>query len=219
MKIVTVALRQLCEYYPASPGRKKVVPRDRVLLSTNNGLETARVISEIKSSAKEEMDMKVIRKLNKNDYHVLKENRKKVNEVRPKIIKEISRKNLSMSVTKINYTYDRKKLYIYYTAETRVDFRALIRVLGRKLKVRIQMVQIGVRDEVSLMGGIGLCGREVCCSKFLKGLESVNLEMARKQNISINPENITGCCGRLLCCLRFENQMYSNDKNDNNKSN
>ncbi|MGM0441216.1 MAG: PSP1 domain-containing protein [Elusimicrobiota bacterium] len=213
MKIVTVALRKLCEYYPAEPGRKKVSPGASVLLSTDNGLETGRVISKTKDIEKDKVSKKIIRKLNKNDYGVLKENRKKAEQARPKIRREIERQNLNMKVTKINYTYDRQKLYIYYTAESRVDFRELIRVLGRKLKVRIQMVQIGVRDEVSLMGGIGLCGREVCCSKFLKDIKSVNLDMARKQNLSINPENITGCCGRLLCCLRFENQIYEKEGN------
>lgn len=211
MEIVTIALRKLCEFYPADPGRKDVYPGDRVLVSTDNGLETGRVMSKEKESGDKEVSKKIIRKLNENDYGVLKENKEQAKQVRPEIIREIERQELNMDVTKINYTYDRQKLYIYYTAESRVDFRELIRVLGRKLKVRIQMVQIGVRDEVAIMGGIGLCGREVCCAKFLRELESVNLDLARNQNLSINPDNITGCCGRLLCCLRFENKMYNKE--------
>ena len=113
-----------------------------------------------------------------------------------------------MRLTKVAYTYDRQKLFIYYTAPERVDFRNLIRKLGTKLKIRVQMVQIGVRDELSIKGAVGICGRRVCCSVFLKGMEAVNIEMARNQQLSLNPENISGCCGRLLCCLRFENHHY-----------
>jgi cell fate regulator YaaT (PSP1 superfamily) len=152
--------------------------------------------------------MKIIRVINENDLNVLRGNEEYIEKITPEIKEVIVKEDLELDLTYICFTYDRQKLYIYYTAETRVDFRNLIRVLGSRYKTRIQMVQIGVRDEVSIIGGMGICGREVCCKSFLGSLESVNVEMARNQCVSINPESVTGCCGRLLCCLRYENDYY-----------
>ncbi|MBN2406807.1 MAG: hypothetical protein JXJ19_03820 [Elusimicrobia bacterium] len=213
MIAVTVELRELKEKSPAVADRVDVRLGDEVLISTENGLEVGKVV-ETEKIAGNNIDNKIIRKLNKNDYQVLKDNRIAAKKIVPQIREEINKENLGMSLTHVAYIYDRQKLFIYYTADSRVDFRKLIRVLGGRLKTRIQMVQIGVRDEMSIAGGVGICGREVCCHQFLKNIETVNIDMARNQCLSINPETIAGNCGRLLCCLRYENCYYEEVKKD-----
>jgi len=214
MIVVGIELRKLKEHHYAKPGRADVKIGDEVLVSTENGLEAAIVIEPEKIIQGKKVDMKVIRLLNDDDRRVLNENVEYSKKVLPDVQKTIRDESLEMKLTGIFYTYDRQKLFIYYTAEKRVDFRKLIRVLGAKLKVRIQMVQIGVRDNSAILGGIGICGRELCCNKFLRNIESVNIDMARNQQISLNPENISGCCGRLLCCLRYENDYYREAKKE-----
>ncbi len=212
METATVELREFREKYRVRPGRSAVRPGDRVLIATRSGLETGTVRSVDKTpegpEKKEAPEMKIIRKLNRDDYRVLEENIKLSEKIRPEVEAEIESSSLNMSLARVSYTYDRQKLFVYYTAPERVDFRDLIKKLGSRLKIRVQMVQIGVRDETALKGGIGLCGRVVCCREFLKAMETVNIDMARNQQLSLNPENISGCCGRLMCCLRFENTYY-----------
>lgn len=113
-----------------------------------------------------------------------------------------------MKLIKVNYTFDNKKLFIYYTSEGRVDFRELLKVLAKEFKKRIQMVQIGVRDEAKIMGGIGVCGRVLCCNSFLRKFESIVVDFIKIQNLSANVEKLMGVCGRLMCCLYYEVEMY-----------
>jgi len=113
-----------------------------------------------------------------------------------------------MKVTEAEWQYDRKKLIIYFTAERRVDFRELVRDLARTFRTRIELRQIGVRDEAALLGGVGRCGRELCCSTWLPELKPVSLQLAKDQRLSLNPAQISGCCGRLMCCLMYEHQTY-----------
>ncbi|MFC2091436.1 stage 0 sporulation family protein [Elusimicrobiota bacterium] len=214
MIAVTVELRELHERHPAKPGRVDVKLGDAVLLSTANGLEAGHVVELEKTVDDKDMEIRIIRILNDDDLRVLKENKKHARKIYPEIEKTIEQEKLNMKLTKIAYTYDRQKLFIYYTADTRVDFRKFIRMLGSRLKVRIQMVQIGVRDNALIVGGMGICGREICCHTFLRNIESVNIEMARNQQVSLNPENISGRCGRLLCCLRYENDCYLKVKDE-----
>ena len=117
-----------------------------------------------------------------------------------------------MKLTCIDYTFDRSKLFLYYTAENRVDFRNLIKDLGHALKTRIQMVQIGVRDETKIMGGLGACGDVLCCARFLKEFSPVSMEMAKEQDIALNIAKISGICGRLMCCLAYEHEVYCQAK-------
>jgi len=208
MIAVVVEMRDLHERFPAKPGRSDVKIGDEVLVSNSSGLETATVVETEKIVDDRKIELNVIRLLNEDDYRVLEENKAYSSKVMPEVTKAINDENLDMKLTYVSYTYDRQKLYVYYTAENRVDFRKFIKTLGAKLKLRIQMVQIGVRDKASIVGGLGICGREICCSKFLRCIKSVNIDMARNQQISLNPENISGCCGRLLCCLRYENDVY-----------
>ena len=120
----------------------------------------------------------------------------------------VSRHGLKMKVTEAEWQFDRKKLIIYFTAERRVDFRELVRDLARTFRTRIELKQIGVRDEAALLGGVGRCGRELCCSTWLTELKPVSLQLAKDQRLSLNPAQISGCCGRLMCCLMYEHQTY-----------
>ena len=120
----------------------------------------------------------------------------------------VARHGLKMKVTEAEWQFDRKKLIIYFTAETRVDFRELVRDLARSFRTRIELRQIGVRDEAALLGGVGRCGRELCCSTWLPELRPVSLQLAKDQSLSLNPAQISGCCGRLMCCLMYEHDSY-----------
>jgi len=120
----------------------------------------------------------------------------------------VERHGLKMKVTEAEWQFDRKKLIIYFTAERRVDFRELVRDLARTFRTRIELKQIGVRDEAALLGGVGRCGRELCCSTWLPELKPVSLQLAKDQRLSLNPAQISGCCGRLMCCLMYEHQTY-----------
>jgi cell fate regulator YaaT (PSP1 superfamily) len=120
----------------------------------------------------------------------------------------IGRHGLKMKVAEAEWQFDRKKLIIYFTAERRVDFRELVRDLARAFRTRIELKQIGVRDEAALLGGVGRCGREICCSTWLPELKPVSLQIAKDQRLSLNPSQISGCCGRLMCCLMYEHQTY-----------
>jgi cell fate regulator YaaT (PSP1 superfamily) len=120
----------------------------------------------------------------------------------------VERHQLRMKVTEAEWQFDRKKLTIYFTADRRVDFRELVRDLARTFRTRIELRQIGVRDESALLGGVGRCGRELCCSTWLPELKPVSLQLAKDQNLSLNPAQISGCCGRLMCCLMYEHETY-----------
>jgi len=120
----------------------------------------------------------------------------------------VARHGLLMKVTEAEWQFDRNKLIVYFTAERRVDFRELVRDLARNFRTRIELRQIGVRDEAALLGGVGRCGRELCCSTWLPELKPVSLQLAKDQRLSLNPAQISGCCGRLMCCLMYEHDMY-----------
>lgn len=122
--------------------------------------------------------------------------------------RHVARHRLKMKVTETEWQFDRKKLIVYFTAERRVDFRALVRDLARAFRTRIELKQIGVRDEAALLGGVGRCGRELCCSTWLPELKPVSLQLAKDQRLSLNPAQISGCCGRLMCCLMYEHDSY-----------
>ncbi len=128
--------------------------------------------------------------------------------VRSETRKLVSKHGLKMKVTEAEWQFDRNKLVIYFTAEKRVDFRQLVRDLARTFRARIELRQIGVRDEAALLGGVGRCGRELCCSTWLPELKPVSLQLAKDQRLSLNPAQISGCCGRLMCCLMYEHRTY-----------
>jgi cell fate regulator YaaT (PSP1 superfamily) len=153
-------------------------------------------------------DKRILRLAEPTEVARLDTLREDENRVRWETTKLVEEHGLKMKVTEAEWQFDRKKLIIYFTAERRVDFRRLVRDLARTFRTRIELRQIGVRDEAALLGGVGRCGRELCCSTWLPELKPVSLQLAKDQRLSLNPAQISGCCGRLMCCLMYEHQTY-----------
>ena len=153
-------------------------------------------------------EKKVLRIARPDDIGKSQTLRKDEDRVRVEARKLVTKHQLSMKVTDAEWQFDRNRLTVYFTAEKRVDFRQLVRALASKFKARIQLKQIGVRDEAALLGGVGRCGRELCCSTWLPELKPVSLQLAKSQGLSLNPSQISGCCGRLMCCLMYEHRTY-----------
>ncbi|MDX1494667.1 MAG: regulatory iron-sulfur-containing complex subunit RicT, partial [Longimicrobiales bacterium] len=153
-------------------------------------------------------DHAVVRHAREDEVSRLADLRKDEERVRTETRKLVTRHGLKMKVTEAEWQFDRNKLIIYFTAEKRVDFRQLVRDLARTFRARIELKQIGVRDEAALLGGVGRCGRELCCSTWLPELKPVSLQLAKDQRLSLNPAQISGCCGRLMCCLMYEHNTY-----------
>jgi len=150
----------------------------------------------------------VVRRATRDDIRVHDENRRAEEDARRKVIERVRTHDLVMKVSDTEWQWDRNKLTIYFTAEKRVDFRALVRDLASLFRTRIELRQIGVRDEAARLSGVGRCGREYCCSSWLTELSPVNLGLAKDQHLSLNPSQISGGCGRLLCCLKYEHEFY-----------
>ena len=195
-----------------------LAPGDRVIVQADRGEDFGQVtalgsIAERKCSssggcATPTPTMRVLRRA---DSEEVRRARYKVDDerrARREARKHAARHRLRMKVTETEWQFDRKKLIIYFTAEKRVDFRALVRDLARSFRTRIELRQIGVRDEAALLGGVGRCGRELCCSTWLPELKPVSLQLAKDQSLSLNPAQISGCCGRLMCCLMYEHDSY-----------
>ncbi len=153
-------------------------------------------------------EMRVLRVAHDSESDQLAELRDDEICVRTETCELVERHELNMKVTEAEWQFDKSKLIIYFTAERRVDFRELVRDLARTFRTRIELRQIGVRDEAALLGGVGRCGRELCCSTWLPALKTVSLQLAKDQSLSLNPAQISGCCGRLMCCLMYEHNTY-----------
>ena len=180
---------------------------DRVIVSTENGLELGIVKSENVES--DSPSVKIIRKATPEDNKIHCENCKRAREILPEIKSEAEKHNLDMKVSFISLSHDKSKITINYTAGGRVDFRELVKTLGAKYKSRIEMRQIGDRDETKKVGALAVCGRETCCKAFLSDFDKISIKMAKNQNIALNPNRINGMCGRLLCCLKYEDEFYA----------
>jgi cell fate regulator YaaT (PSP1 superfamily) len=153
-------------------------------------------------------ERKVVRRARADEVQRRDGLREDENRIRSEARRKVREHGLKMKVTEAEWQFDRKKLTIYFTADRRVDFRELVRDLARTFRTRIELRQIGVRDESALLGGVGRCGRELCCSTWLPELKPVSLQLAKDQNLSLNPAQISGCCGRLMCCLMYEHRSY-----------
>jgi cell fate regulator YaaT (PSP1 superfamily) len=207
--VVGLTARRIKEKIYGETGHLDLVIGDKVLLETEHGQEDAVVCEREKMIEKlKDPVAKVIRKLTTDDKRRLAENEQKNHQSQKVVLGKIEDHELDMKLTTVQYTFDRAKLFIYYTAETRVDFRELIKDLGHILKTRIQMVQIGVRDEAKMIGGLGTCGRMLCCQGFLKDFSSVTIDMAKEQDLSLNTSKLSGLCGRLMCCITYEYDTY-----------
>lgn len=205
------------EYYRAEPGEADL--NGYVIVEADRGEDLGRVtasgaIAERKCSgcstgcAAPVPEQRVIRRARPDEIEAVKSLREDEPRVRRITREKVLQYGLKMKVTEAEWQFDRNKLTIYFTAERRVDFRELVRDLAKTFRTRIELKQIGVRDEAALLGGIGRCGRELCCSTWLRELKPVSLQLAKDQRLSLNPAQISGCCGRLMCCLTYEHESY-----------
>ncbi|GBD98166.1 hypothetical protein BMS3Abin07_00174 [bacterium BMS3Abin07] len=178
---------------------------DSVVVESSFGMTIGRVVTDRMPAADEERELKkVIRKTTDNDVKKEEDNQEFAVEGRAFCLERIHARGLPMKLVSTEVTLDRKRIVFYFTADGRIDFRELVKDLAAKFKTRIEMRQIGVRDETKLIGGIGLCGREVCCRTFLTGFAPVSIRMAKKQELVLNANKLSGICGRLMCCLAYE---------------
>ena len=184
---------------------------DYVIVEADRGMDYGEVLSEAEMVLDKDMEgplRKIIRKTNPWDHRQIEKNKKKVKELMDACSKKIAAYKLPMKLVGAEYSFDRSKIIFYFTAEERVDFRELVKELANAFRARIELKQIGVRDEARMLGGFGPCGRELCCAKFLKDFDTVTIKMAKDQNLSLNPAKISGLCGRLMCCLSYESKTY-----------
>ena len=189
----------------------------RVIVNVDGFLE----IGIVKNKTESELTDKVefVRLATREDYLSLCKNCRDAKLVLPEVKREAERLNLDMKIGFVAYNLDKTKLTVNYTAEGRIDFRELVKTLGAKYKIRIEMKQIGYRDETKLIGALGVCGRETCCKSFLSDFDKVSIKMAKNQGIALNPSRINGMCGRLLCCLKYEDEYYTEQQKKMPKTN
>lgn len=210
IKIAGVRFKRTGKIYYFDPVDIDIKTRDYVIVETIRGLEFGRV--EIVKEIDEEIikgELKpVIRLATEEDKNINVENRNKAKEAIIICEQKVEEHGLDMKLISCEYTFDRSKLLFYFTADGRVDFRELVRDLAAIFKTRIELRQIGVRDEAKYVGGLGCCGRATCCSTFLSEFSPVSIKMAKDQNLSLNPAKISGICGRLMCCLNYEQSTY-----------
>ncbi len=211
VNVVGVKFKTAGKIYYFDPGNLDVKIGDNVIVETARGMEFGTVNmtekqvhpSEIVSPLK-----KVIRIADERDHKRHEDNVRKKERALQLCQEKIDKHKLEMKLIDVEYTFDNSKIIFYFTADGRVDFRELVKDLAGVFKMRIELRQIGVRDEAKMMGGIGTCGRSLCCHSWLSDFEPVSIKMAKVQNLSLNPTKISGICGRLMCCLKYENEVY-----------
>lgn len=209
MEIVQIKLRDSSNVSWYKINNLTVKTGDCVIIEAERGIDYGEVNSEIIQEEQVNGAVRsVVRIAMAGDLKQIEENRNKAKESFGICLEKIAAHKLNMKLVSSEYSFDRSKILFYFTAESRIDFRELVKDLARIFKARIEMRQIGVRDEAKLFGGFGPCGRELCCSKFLKDFEPVTIKMAKEQGLPLNPPKISGLCGRLMCCLSYEYQCY-----------
>lgn len=209
--MVGVRFRRAGKIYYFDPGNLELSLLQDVIVETSRGLEFGEIVQDIKEVADEEIvpPLRLVRRVaTDGDYRQVEENREKEKEAAKICQEKIEKHKLEMKLVDVEYTFDHNKIIFYFTAEGRVDFRELVRDLAAVFRTRIELRQIGVRDEAKIVGGLGPCGRSLCCATFLGDFGSVSIRMAKEQNLSLNPTKISGICGRLMCCLRYEADHY-----------
>ncbi len=210
-KIVGVKFKSVGKIYFFDPQQIYLRVGDNVIVETARGMEFGMVASKVRMADESELKhpvKPVLRKATKEDEKTHQRNLEKAEEAIEICQRQIDKNKLDMKLTRAEYTFDASKIIFYFTADGRIDFRELVKDLAGIFKIRIELRQIGVRDEAKLMGGIGCCGRELCCHKWLGEFEPVSIKMAKEQGLSLNPGKISGICGRLLCCLQYEHECY-----------
>ena len=210
-RIIGVRFKRLGKIYFFDPKWLEVKKGEKVVVETTQGEEIAEVVVPNRMIEEEKLTSplkKVLRLASSRDLKHAEECRKKEKEAFELCNKKIKEHKLEMTLTDVEYKFDNSKILFYFTADGRIDFRDLVKDLAAVYKTRIELRQIGVRDEVKRIGGNGVCGRELCCCSFLNDFETVSIKMAKEQNISLNPSKISGNCGRLMCCLKYEQEAY-----------
>lgn len=210
-KIIGVRFRKTGKIYYFSPGELEIEKGQHVIVETVRGIEYGAVVLGIREVPDEELTTPlkgVIRVATEEDDKTEMENRDKEKEAYNVCIEKIQKHNLDMKLIDAEYTFDNNKVLFYFTADGRIDFRELVKDLASVFKTRIELRQIGVRDETKIVGGYSICGRPLCCSTYLSDFIPVSIKMAKEQNLSLNPTKISGVCGRLMCCLKNEEETY-----------
>ena len=211
IKVIGVRFRQAGKIYNFSPADFQVKVGDHVIVETERGIEYGSVVQGIREVADDKVIMplkSVIRIATEEDDKKAIENNEKEKKAF-KICKEkIAKHGLEMKLIETEYTFDNNKVLFYFTADGRIDFRELVKDLASVFKTRIELRQVGVRDETKMLGGIGICGRPLCCNTYLSEFIPVSIKMAKEQSLSLNPTKISGICGRLMCCLKNEQEAY-----------
>lgn len=210
-EVIGVRFKNVGEVYYFDPKDQKLEQGEMVIVETARGLECGEVALTNREVPDEEIVQPfraLVRRANKDDLKKVEVNRQKEKDAFQVCVKKIAEHKLDMKLVDVEYSFDNTKIMFYFTAEGRVDFRDLVKDLASVFRTRIELRQIGVRDEAKMLGGIGICGRPFCCSSFLGGFQPVSIKMAKEQGLSLNPVKISGTCGRLMCCLKYEQEAY-----------
>lgn len=210
-EIIGVRFKNSGKVYYFDPQGKKYNKEQNVIVETARGVEMGVVAVANKMSDDKNIvsPLKpVLRKANEKDLKQVEENEEKEKEAYKICTEKIEKHNLDMKLVGVEYTFDQNKILFYFTSDGRVDFRELVKDLASVFKTRIELRQIGVRDEAKIVGGLGVCGRKLCCASHLGGFDPVSIKMAKEQNLSLNPTKISGTCSRLMCCLKYEQEAY-----------
>lgn len=211
VKVIGVRFRQAGKIYNFDPLDFKIEVGNHVIVETARGIEYGKVVQSVKEKNEEDVIMPlkpVIRVATKEDDKIAKQNKDKEKKAFFICKEKIKKHGLEMKLIDTEYTFDNNKVLFYFTADGRIDFRELVKDLASVFKTRIELRQVGVRDETKMLGGIGICGRPLCCSTYLSEFIPVSIKMAKEQNLSLNPTKISGICGRLMCCLKNEQEAY-----------
>lgn len=211
VKIIGVRFRNVGKIYYFNPKNFQVSPGEHVIVETARGVEYGTVVLGPKEVSEKEVVQPlkdVIRVATPKDDAKAESNRKKEKEAYQICLQKIRTHELEMKLIDVEYTFDNNKVLFYFTADGRIDFRELVKDLAAVFKTRIELRQIGVRDETKILGGMGICGRGLCCHTYLSEFAPVSIKMAKEQNLSLNPTKISGVCGRLMCCLKHEEETY-----------
>ena len=209
--VVGVRFKKAGKIYYFDPHDLELETGEYAIVETSRGVEYGKIVVGPKEVSEEDIVSplkKVIRKATEEDAEKVAENRKKESKAFDICLEKIQEHGLPMKLIDVEYTFDNSKVIFYFTAEGRVDFRELVKDLAAIFRTRIELRQIGVRDEAKMIGGLGPCGRPLCCKSFLGEFEPVSIKMAKEQNLSLNPTKISGICGRLMCCLKYEQEYY-----------
>lgn len=211
LKIIGVRFKSVGKIYYFDPDGRELAEGDKVIVETARGVECGEVVITGREIDEEKFSSpikKIIRPANADDMKQIEKNHEKEKEALVICEQKVRDHKLNMNLIDCECTFDNNKLLFYFTAENRVDFRELVKDLASVFRTRIELRQIGVRDEAKMLGGLGICGQPFCCSRFLGEFQPVSIKMAKEQGLSLNPTKISGTCGRLMCCLKYEQDAY-----------